>query len=254
MEHADRSLPDPPPISCLTLRPFSGAAETYSGSQPPILEFNLPLRCADGTTMETNRSSGRPWSTRLCLPLVASSVLWATACASAGNAASSETPSSETPTSPSGTSVETRTYEGDGYSFAYPASWTPSQPATGLVEVLISAPPAARQDGILPNINVVLEPLRLELSTDQYYLASKQTVAGMFAGFELVDQGRTRIDGQLAWWMDYRWHSQGTAVRQRQAYQVRGDTGYVITFTASPSAFEEHLGSQLIVEESFRIA
>jgi hypothetical protein len=28
----------------------------------------------------------------------------------------------------------------------------------------------------------------------------------------------------------------------------------VITFTASPSAFEEHLGSQLIVEESFRIA
>jgi hypothetical protein len=187
--------------------------------------------------METNRSSGRPWSTRLCLPLVASSVLWATACASAGNAASSETPSSETPTSPSGSSVETRTYEGDGYSFAYPASWTPSQPATGLVEVLISAPPAARQDGILPNINVVLEPLRLELSTDQYYLASKQTVAGMFAGFELVDQGRTRIDGQLAWWMDYRWHSQGTAVRQRQAYQVRGDTGYVITFTASPSAF-----------------
>ncbi|HEY8117415.1 MAG TPA: DcrB-related protein [Actinomycetota bacterium] len=120
--------------------------------------------------------------------------------------------------------------------------------------VIISAPPAARQDGILPNINVVLEPLRLELSTDQYFLASKQTVAGMFAGFELVDQGRTRIDGQPARWMDYRWHSQGTALRQRQAYQVRGDTGYVITFTASPSAFEEHVGSQLIVEESFRIA
>ena len=55
--------------------------------------------------------------------------------------------------------------------------------------------------------------------------------------------------------MDYRWDSsQGTALRQRQAYQVRGDTGYVITFTASPSAFEEHLGSQLIVEESFQIA
>jgi len=28
----------------------------------------------------------------------------------------------------------------------------------------------------------------------------------------------------------------------------------VITLTASPSAFEEHLGSQLIVEENFRIA
>jgi hypothetical protein len=204
--------------------------------------------------METNRSSGRPWSTRLCLPLVASSVLWATACASAGNAASSETPSSETPTSASGSSVETRTYEGDGYSFAYPASWIPGEPATEFVQVVISAPPAARQDGVLPNINVVMEPLRLELSTDEYYLASKQMVSGMFAGFELIDQGRTRIDGHPARWIDYRWDSQGTTLRQRQVCQVRGDTGYVITLTASPSAFEEHLGSQLIVEESFRIA
>jgi hypothetical protein len=204
--------------------------------------------------METNRSSGRAWSTRLWLPLVASSVLLAAACASAGNAASSETPSSEAATSPSGSSMATRTYEGDGYSFAYPASWIPDEPATGLVEVLISAPRAARQDGVLPNINVVLEPLRLELSTDEYYLASKQIVGGTLAGFELVEQGQTRIDGQPAWWMDYRWERQGTTLRQRQAYQVRGDTGYVITLTASPSAFEEHLGSQLIVEESFRIA
>jgi hypothetical protein len=38
-------------------------------------------------------------------------------------------------------------------------------------------------------------------------------------------------------------------------YQVAGTThGYVITLTASPSAFEEHLRSRLIVEESFRIA
>jgi hypothetical protein len=171
-----------------------------------------------------------------------------------GDAAVRSTPT-ETPT-PTGSSgpVETRTYEGDGYSFAYPASWIPSQPATGLVDVLVSAPRAARQDGVLPNINVVLEPLRLELSTDEYYLASKQAVGGTFAGFELVDQGRTRIDGQPARWMDYRWESQGTAFRQRQAYQVRDDTGYVITLTASPSAFEEHLGSQLIVEESFRVA
>jgi hypothetical protein len=174
--------------------------------------------------------------------------------ACSGDAAVRSTPT-ETPT-PTGSSgpVETRTYEGDGYSFAYPASWIPSQPATGLVEVVISAPRGTREEGVLPNIHIVLEPLRLELSTDEYFLASKQAVGGTFAGFELVDEGRTRIDGQPARWMDYRWESQGTALRQRQAYQVRDDTGYVITLTASPSAFEEHLGSQLIVEESFRIA
>lgn len=151
-------------------------------------------------------------------------------------------------------SVDTRTYEGEGYSFSYPASWIPSEPATGFVAVLISAPRRARQDGILPNINVVLEPLRRELSTDEYYLASKQTLGGMFARFEIIDEGRMRIDGQPARWVDYTWEAQGTPLRQRQVYQVRDETGYVITFTASPSAFEKHLGSQLIVEESFRIA
>jgi hypothetical protein len=76
----------------------------------------------------------------------------------------------------------------------------------------------------------------------------------MFGGFELIDEGRMRMDGQPARWVDYTWDAQGTALRQRQAYQVRDETGYVITLTASPGAFKEHLGSQLMVEESFRIA
>jgi hypothetical protein len=76
------------------------------------VEFNPPLRGADGTTMKTNRSSARAWSTRLCLPLVASSVLWAAACFSAGNAASSETASSETPTGPSPTGTASPAEDG----------------------------------------------------------------------------------------------------------------------------------------------
>jgi hypothetical protein len=194
----------------------------------------------------------RPERFVVSLPLVTAMALSGSACSEPRGDAAVRSDPTETTSSPP--SVDTRTYEGDGYSFSYPASWTPSEPATGFVAVLISAPRPARQDGILPNINVVLEPLRLELSTDEYYLASKQLLGGMFAGFELVDEGRTRIDGQPARWVDYTWESQGTSLRQRQAYQVRGETGYVITFTASPSAFEEHLGSQLIVEESFRIA
>jgi hypothetical protein len=194
----------------------------------------------------------RPQRFVVSLLLVNAMALSGSACSESGGDAAVH--SDPTETASSSPSVDTRTYEGDGYSFSYPASWIPSEPATGFVAVLISAPPPARQGGIVPNINVVLEPLRRELSTDEYYLASKQTLGGMFAGFEVIDEGRTRIDGQPARWVDYTWEAQGTALRQRQAYQVRDEIGYVITFTASPSAFEEHLGSQLIVEESFRIA
>jgi hypothetical protein len=198
----------------------------------------------------------RPQRLVVSLLLVNAMALSGSACSeSRGDAAVRSDPTkTPTPTASSSPSAKTRTYEGDGYSFSYPASWNPSEPVTGFVAVLISAPPAARQDGFLPNINVVLEPLRREPTTDEYFLASKQILGATFAGFELVDEGRTSIDGQPARWVDYTWDAQGMALRQRQAYQVRDDTGYVITLSASPSAFEEHLGSQLMVEESFRIA
>ena len=75
------------------------------------------------------------------------------------------------------------------------------EPATEFVQVVISAPPAARQDGVLPNINVVMEPLRLELSTDEYYLASKQAwVARSLVSSSSTRGGRGSTGSPLGGW------------------------------------------------------
>jgi hypothetical protein len=94
-----------------------------------------------------------------------------------GDAAVRSTPTeAPTPTASSDPSVDTRTYEGDGYSFSYPASWIPSEPRRGSWRYSSPRRPRLGRTDSSPNINVVLEPLRLELSTDDYYLASKQTL------------------------------------------------------------------------------
>jgi hypothetical protein len=40
--------------------------------------------------------------------------------------------------------------------------------------------------------------------------------------------------------------------RQRQAYLTHGDDGFVITFSATPTTFDEHLESQRLIESTFR--
>jgi hypothetical protein len=112
---------------------------------------------------------------------------------------------SPTSTSTTTASPDSRIYTGNGFSFAYPESWTAAQPATGLVEVVIGAPRESEVNGSLPNINLVIEPLRIDLDTEGYFEASKQTISSGFNDFSFIAEGRTTISGEAARWMDYRW-------------------------------------------------
>jgi len=157
------------------------------------------------------------------------------------------------PPTPSATALpDPRTYTGDGFSFAYPDTWRATQPTSGLVEVVLVAPPEAEADGFLPNINLVVEPLRNDLGTREYFEGSMQVVSSTFSEFEPLDQGQTTIAGEEGRWMDYRWVNEGRTIRQRQTYLVHGENGSVLTLTATPDVFEEHVDSQLLVESTFR--
>jgi hypothetical protein len=161
--------------------------------------------------------------------------------------------SSSATTSPPASATETYSTEaGGGFSFSYPLTWRTSAPATGLVDVVVSAP-SAEADGFVPNINVVIEPLRLDLGAERYLEASLSAIRATFNEFELIDRGRVTIDGEAAGWIEYRWVSDGQEIHQRQAYLTRGENGFVITFSATPESFDEHLGSQRLVESTFRL-
>lgn len=148
---------------------------------------------------------------------------------------------------------DTATYasEAGGFSFSYPSVWRASAPATGFVEVIVAAP-SDGGTGFAPNINVVIEPLRVDLDAEGYLEASLSAIRSAFNRFKLLDRGGVSIDGQAAEWIEYEWVTNGRKIRQRQAYLTRGDDGFVITFSATPTTFEEHLESQRLVESTFR--
>jgi hypothetical protein len=193
--------------------------------------------------------SGAAW-------LSAVRILQAGACAG-GNGPEAGSPAA-TPTSSTATRSaspsDTRTYAseaGGGSSFSYPSTWRTSAPATGLVEVTVAAPSDGGDD-FVPNINVVIEPLRVDVDAEGYLEASLSAIRSAFNRFELLDQGGISIDGQAAAWIEYEWVTNGRKIRQRQVYLTRGDDGFVITFTATPTTFEEHLESERLVESTFR--
>jgi hypothetical protein len=112
-----------------------------------------------------------------------------------GDGGGSQATGTSTPPSPAGTTasvaLEVRTYStraGGGFSFSSPASWRESTPATGQIEVVVGAPPEDADDGFVPNIDIVIEPLRVDLDTAAYFEASLQAVSASFDGFELRDQ------------------------------------------------------------------
>ncbi len=102
---------------------------------------------------------------------------------------------------------------------------------------MIVAAPSAEAGGFVPNINVVIEPLRLDLDAEGYLEASLSTIRATFNEFELLDQGRVTIDGETAAWIEYVWVSGGQEIHQRQAYLIRAYNGSVITFSAPPESF-----------------
>jgi hypothetical protein len=182
--------------------------------------------------MKTNRSA-RAWSTRLCLPLVASSVLWAAACSSAGNVSSSETPSPEIPTSPSSMGTASPAEDGflglvyvnqeAGYAFHYPDDWVVVE-GKGAGSVVVYAPPGDPRSSPA-NVSISLTPVAEGTNLKSYY---RQTVGflGVIPGFRLESTHRESFAGFPAFSIAYSMSPKGTTFGALQITTLVGTTAY----------------------------
>jgi hypothetical protein len=98
-----------------------------------------------------------------------------------------------TPTTASPTpSAETTTFHSDasgGFTVDHPATWSEVQPASAFVVALFLAPVSAIENGFQPNVNIVLEPLNVTLTSDEYATAAIGPLAGTFKDFEEIGRG-----------------------------------------------------------------
>jgi len=211
--------------------------------------------------METNRSSGRAWSTRLCLPLVASSVLWAAACSSAGNAATSDPPSSRTPTSPPSTGTSSPSADDGfvglvyvnqeaGYTFHYPDDWVVVE-AKGAGGVVVYAPPGDPRSSPA-NVSISLTPVAEGTDLQSYY---RQTVGflGVMPGFRLESTHRESFADSPAFSIAYSMAPKGTRFWALQITTLMGTTAYSAIYSSGPKTYKRYLVDGGLIVRSFQL-
>jgi PsbP len=211
--------------------------------------------------METNRSSARACSTRFYLALVTSSVLWAAACSSAGNAASSETPSAETPTSPSSTGTASPSAEDNfvglvyvnqeaGYTFHYPDDWVVVE-GKGAGSVVVYAPPGDPRSSPA-NVSISLTPVAAGTSLKSYY---RQTVGflGVIPGFRLESTHRESFADLPAFSIAYSMSPKGTRFGALQITTLVGATAYSAIYSSTPKTYKRYLVDGGLIVRSFRL-
>ena len=206
--------------------------------------------------METNRSSARAWSTRFCLPLVASSVLWAAACSSAGNAASSETPTSPSSTGTASPSAEdgfvglVYVNQEAGYTFHYPDDWVVVE-GKGAGSVVVFAPPGDPRSSPA-NVSISLTPVAEGTNLKSYY---RQTVGflGVIPGFRLESTHRESFAGFPAFSIAYSMSPKGTRFGALQITTLVGTTAYSAIYSSAPKTYKRYLVDGGLIVRSFQL-
>lgn len=210
----------------------------------------------DETTMKTSRPSMVAGWMRLCLPIVASSALWAAACTSAGNAASSKTaagPSSTGTASPS----ENGEFVGvvyvnhkAGYTFHYPEGWVVVE-GQQAGSVVIYAPPGDPRRSPA-NVSISLIPVP-EGTTLQSYYRQDVGLLGFIPGFRLGTTHQESFASFPAFSITYSVSPKGTTFRALQITTLVGTTAYTAIYSSSPKTFKRYFAGAGLIVRSFQL-
>jgi hypothetical protein len=194
------------------------------------------------------------------LPLVASSVLWAAACPSAGNASSSETPSPETTTSPSSSATASPAEDGfvglvyvnqeAGYTFHYPDDWVVVE-GKGAGSVVVYAPPGDPRSSPA-NVSISLTPVAEGTNLKSHY---RQTVGflGVVPGFRLESTHRESFAGFTAFSIAYSMSPKGSTFGALQITTLVGITAYSAIYSSAPKTYKRYLVDAGLIVRSFQL-
>jgi len=130
-------------------------------------------------------------------------------------------------------------YTNDRYGFSIdpPSGWTIEEPSWAAVAFV-----GPTIEDFRVNINIQVESTSLPLA--QYVSASKTTILAMYGGsdFILLAEGpRNRINNVDAYELVFTLTSSGRTVKDKQVYLVNGGKGFVITYTALSTTYQEYL-------------
>lgn len=129
-----------------------------------------------------------------------------------------------------------------GFNVDVPSTWKQQQGMVqeGIEFVVIALSPAEdAKDAFFENVNILVEKLDKEYTLDEYYNANLQGLTQNIVNFNLVEQKNVDLNGVPAMRIEYTW-GDSSKVTTYQFIFVKGDKGFVVTFTATPDTFAKY--------------
>lgn len=137
-----------------------------------------------------------------------------------------------------------------GFSITFPKNWETKEGIAGAVVASLS-PRESDSDNFRENVNIVIEDLPKDLTSEEYYQAGIVNLRKV-PEFKEEQKGKMSIDGKEAVWLIASHKSSNVSAKMIQYYVIKGKRAYVITGTALADTFGKYKPQFDQIAQSFK--
>ncbi len=141
-------------------------------------------------------------------------------------------------------------YDSPQFSIDYPSDWKikTQGPAVGFV-----SPSEGSTDKFLENVNVIIQPLKEDITLEKYIDSSLASLNKNLDKFSVINNEATMLSGEKAVKLVYTATKKETTAKAMQVISKKGQTFVIVTYTAFPEKYEKHLSTAEEMVKSFRM-
>jgi hypothetical protein len=171
-----------------------------------------------------------------------------------GTSAPTKSPSQSggKPSSVSSGGLSTYTNTAPGFSIGYPADWDKQEGAAGTIVAFLS-PAEGPSDDFRENLNTAIEALpNSSITLDQYTQAVLGKLPKVITGFNLLDQGSTRLGGRPAHRVHYQGEQGMFKLEWEQVWAVQGKQAFILSYAAERDRYAADVSKAEAMFASFK--
>ena len=127
-----------------------------------------------------------------------------------------------------------------GYIIEAPESWKAEEGTFG-TDVIFFAPADGPDDTFRENMNVMVVPLEVPVTREEFYGSSLRGLSHALTDFSLQKGQGTEVGGIPAYQIVYTHRIGDTKAVVEQYLVMSGNRAFIFTFTAAPDSYEKYL-------------
>ncbi|MDP3741870.1 MAG: PsbP-related protein [Candidatus Micrarchaeota archaeon] len=140
-------------------------------------------------------------------------------------------------------------FENSFYSLNYPQDWSVADNG----EVVSFSSPQSENDAFVENVNILVTPATENVSLQEYFENSVDSLFSSLEGFNLIGFNETHLSGVNAYTVEYTAKNFGNNLSYVQVFTMKNNAIYIIAYSGSGSDYSRYLPLVNQLMDSFTI-